>query len=196
MWKTIYLKKYIYIFLFLSYNDLNNWEATHSPKSKTRGFAAQREGEQFILALKGGWVVSACLQWCRADFFWQAYECPQAKGIRAVEAKGRERIWPGETLQHDCTGAIKNITRDECNHVYLAAEKARCVVLLYSYSFGHCRRLNQSRKMLKDEKKQGKLTLGFDLADGAAGEGMKHTTSVQKCQILKYEDWRIIILYV
>ena len=37
--------------------------------------------------------------------------------------KGRERIWPGETLQHECTGAIKNITRDECNSVYLAAEK-------------------------------------------------------------------------
>lgn len=39
---------------------------------------------------------------------------------------------------------------------------------------------NQSRKMLKDEKKQEKLTLGFVLADGAAGEAMKDTTSVQK----------------
>lgn len=43
--------------------------------------------------------------------------------MRAVEERGRERIWPGETLQHECIEGIKNITRDECSSVYLAAEK-------------------------------------------------------------------------
>lgn len=51
--------------------------------------------------------------------------------MRAVEERGTERIWPGETLQHECIEGIKNITRDECNSVYLAAEKEpatlRCV---------------------------------------------------------------------
>lgn len=33
--------------------------------------------------------------------------------MRAIEERGRERIWPEETLQHECTEGIKNIQRDE-----------------------------------------------------------------------------------
>lgn len=104
--------------------------------------------------------MSSCLQWCRADFFWQAYEYPQAKRIRAIDVKGRERIWPGETLQHDCTGAIKNITRDEYTHVYLAEEKARCALLWYSYSFGHRRRRKSKQKNAERWKEARKANFG------------------------------------
>lgn len=61
-------------------------------------------------------------------------------------------------MQHECTGAIKNITRDECNSVYLAAEKEpatpRCVLHWSFVSFGHHRSSNQSRQSGERWKKK------------------------------------------
>lgn len=64
----------------------------------------------------------ARLQWCAGDFFRQARECPEARGMRAVEGREREIIWPGETLQPG-RSAIKNIRRDKASGVYLYAEE-------------------------------------------------------------------------
>lgn len=43
--------------------------------------------------------------------------------MRAIEEKERKKKCPGESLQHECSEAIKNITRHECNSVYLAMEE-------------------------------------------------------------------------
>lgn len=81
----------------------------------------------------------SCLQRRGVDFSRQACECPEAKGIRAVEEKGKRKSL---ACRMSALRAIKNIPRDERSRVYLAAEKEL-------YLFGHCRSTNQSSKKKK-----------------------------------------------
>lgn len=81
--------------------------------------------------------------------------------MRAVEERGRERIWPGETLQHECIEGIKNITRDECNSVYLAAEKEPATLCCVTLVVRICSSSNQSIQTMKTEKMSEKQTEVF-----------------------------------
>lgn len=103
--------------------------ATHK-----RSRSATWEWDRWAHNTAGRWAVyfsgsegageSARVQWCAGDFFRQAHECPEARGMRAVGEREREIIWPGESLQPRQT-AIKNIRRDEANGGYLSAEGKR-----------------------------------------------------------------------
>lgn len=71
------------------------------------------------------------------------------KGRRGEGEKKESGL--GRLCRMSAPRAIKNITRDECNSVYLAAERERYAALLYL--FGHCRSANQSRKKRENSER-------------------------------------------
>lgn len=107
-------------------------EVTRSPESETDGLTIHVEGEQFILAARGG---SVCMSPVMRGWFLSAgLQVPRGERDKGHTGEGKRKNLPWEPLQHECTEAIKNITRDECNSVYLATEKEPatpcCVAIL------------------------------------------------------------------
>lgn len=108
-----------------------------------------------------GWF--SCLQRRGVDFSRQACECPEAKGIRAVEEKGEIK---NLACRMSALRAIKNIPRDECNRVYLAAEK-ECYAT--PYLFGHCRSSNKAGEKRDEKERRNKMK-----CSSVAGESKRH----------------------